>query len=351
MLQNNSSTNQSKVKFTVPPTGNTEEQFVNSLAELSNHCDWLAFTAWGFDKEAFYDSLIWAYTNKEAQDFGHGGNFYRQTWGLPEDFLVRSDPIGRDCDPSQTSVEIHGKLCQIMGYEGLKRVIECIQDTCDRYTITRFDLAIDNCPFTPKQLFDSIDKNHIRSTSQRETLTYYSKPHEVNEAGHLGTSGVNFGNRASARYLRCYDQHGYTRFELEYKEEYAKGACIAYFQTGDLNNTVFGLVRDFIDVLDDDIDNLREQFGTRVDLGQHLADWWAKFTGQVTRVKARAKGTLKSVTLDSITEYLRRQVSSAFSTLVDVGQVAVDDLVDMLMVDGRQKRGNNLKYRVLLDTL
>lgn len=82
-----------------------------------------------------------------------------------------------------------------------------------KLNITRFDFAIDYCPFTPRQVFDSLDSGNYRSKSRPGA--WYP------DTGTGSTAYV--GSRRSDKQMRVYDRRGHTRLELQFRR--VSGFC------------------------------------------------------------------------------------------------------------------------------
>lgn len=315
--------------------------------EVVFHADWTTITAWGLDWQAFYDICVWPYTQTELINQYHGGRWYHETWGTTGGFMIRAKPIDL-ADPDRCTIEIPGGICELMGYQGMQNVLECLRTEVRKFDVSRFDLAADNCPFKPQQLYDDVYENKIRTKTQRTHLRRFDSPFEPDDLGNIGNCGITLGGRQSDRYFRCYDKHGYTRLEIEFKGDYAKKTFIAFLMTGDFSETCLELIRDFIDFLDAPIDELRLKYGTRVDLRAHLAEYWQKFVGAVGRYSTRSKKSAREVAIEDIIQNVRKYLSAPFSMIADFGPLCMDEIISMLMVDGRYRRGRNPKYRGLL---
>jgi replication initiation factor len=133
--------------------------------------------------------------------------------------------------------------------------------------VTRFDLAIDNCPFTPRDVFDALDSGNFRSKSRPGA--WYP------DTGSGSTAYV--GSKKSDKQARIYDRRGPTRFELQYRRIPAFALCheLACLEQEEWHSFVLGVLRSFIEFV---------ERKTNVSESPPLP-WWEEFVGSTSVVR------------------------------------------------------------------
>lgn len=133
--------------------------------------------------------------------------------------------------------------------------------------VTRIDLAIDNCPFSPRQVFDAQDSKNFRSKA---------RPGGWFPDNGTGATAYH-GSKKSDKQLRVYDRRGPTRLEIQYRNKAALALCasLCYLDEDDWVPHAIGIVRDFIDFVDRQ-KNISES---------PLLDWWEDFVGSSGRIR------------------------------------------------------------------
>ena len=320
-----------------------------SFPKPAIHCDYLTLTARGVDWAGIYDTCLFPFLDTELVDQNHGGRFYGSTWRTSLGVTIRCNPYGGD-DNGDTgdrwTLEIPGQACEVIGYEGLCNLYQTLQRE-GSLRVNRLDLAVDNCPFKPSDLNKSAREGAIRTKSHRETVGFRENYAEINEVGGVGTEAFFMGSRESGRYLRCYDKHGPTRFEVEYKAEWADRLAVDFFIDGSPWDTGIGYIRDFVDFLDQDVNELRNK-DKSADLGKHLVGWWAALVNDLGRAGVKLVQTAKEITVKRVQDWIEHQVSAAFSIVVDLGELNINAFTERLMIIGSERRERSNTYKSLL---
>src|SRR5690606_23879499 len=101
--------------------------------------------------------------------------------------------------------------------------------------VSRLDVAVDGCPFTPVDLRDAWRSGQVRTRAKvpddaREDRQWRTSAWRSDPVGDLFTMGA----RSSSQYARCYDSRGFTRLELELKDRTAELAAVQLLD-GDLD--------------------------------------------------------------------------------------------------------------------
>jgi hypothetical protein len=316
----------------------------------SIHCDYLTVTVWGLDWREVYDKYLWPFIQAELVDQGHGGRFYSSTWRSILGVTLRCEPVNKS-EGDHWTLEIPGQACQIVGYENLCELYQSLQREAVKVRVNRVDVAVDNCPFEPYKLHEAAIVGAVRSKSHQETIGYRVNDFELNEAGGVGTQSFTMGSRESGRYLRCYNKHGFTRLEIEFKDDWADRLAVDFFIDCTPWDTGIGYIRDFVDFLAEPLENLRDELGHIKSEGieQFLADWWCELVDFAGRASARLEKSGVVVTIARVKGWLMKQVSAAFSVVADFGGQSLGDFVGELMAVGSVNRERSLTYRPLLE--
>lgn len=203
-------------------------------------------------------------------------------------------------------VEIQGQGCEELG---LRTVAEIRAGLALR--VSRLDLAIDGCPFTPAMLRDEWRAGNVRTRCkvpgdaredrQWRSCDWRSKP-----------TGDRFamGSRTSTQYARCYDDRGFTRFELELKAEAAELAAAQLLDDG-VAPGAFALgalswVRRFVDFVDQD--------STEHASRRPLLPFWEAFCGGVPKARVTLDGVLLR-TVEQVRAWVEYQVAPALAVV------------------------------------
>lgn len=320
----------------VPPADNmgVKNTLASETLPVLFRCDYLRVTAW-------IDPSEWEAVHAENiepklgswVDLEHGGRFYHNVYEAQLGSRLYANPGGAGCDPRQITLELPGKACAFLGWEGIERIYLELKLHSERISVTRLDLAFDQAPFTVSEFWEAINESEIRTYARRDSFKYITMPNSKRENGEKGCGTVYVGTRDSFRFLRVYDQHGFTRCELELHDQKAAQVAVHLFETGcgdeyplDVAaNRAMGHLRDFIDV---------------------NTDWWKTFTAGIVRAYMKLTGkTAQEVSADAVGAWIFKQTAAAFSVVVDVyGK----DIIGVLMQVGRKKRRDNKRYQVIL---
>jgi len=260
----------------------------------------------------------------EFVDLGYGGRFYRGSMEALEGCRLYYDPSGVEV---RCTIEIPGQACERIGHEKLSELYQLAARDC-KLVCSRIDLAFDGWDCCPLDLFDAIEGDRVKTYSDRKTLVIMASPGEVNENGEIGTTSVTLGSRTSKRFMRCYDRHGFTRVELECKEERANLVAADVMTHNEYENAfdcALGHLRDFIEVLE---------------------DWFQ--LGVAGVCPASCKMGAKELDINKIVEYVRK-LSAAFSIAAQMDRLTYSEehFLSEILALGRQKRAENVRYKRL----
>jgi DNA relaxase NicK len=176
-------------------------------------------------------------------------------------------------------VILPGSACSALGLETLLTIASALAARP-----SRIDIAIDGAPFSPKRLYNHICGNEratvVHANTRAQAIEYIES--------HDGAT-CNIGSRESPRFARCYDMHGFTRFEIEYKQAAARAVLASLYKVGldGFAAHAFELLNDFIRVTDQRDEHLERRH-------RATADFWAAFVGMGRRAKLKYSEVITS---------------------------------------------------------
>lgn len=244
-------------------------------------------------------------------------------------------------------VEVNGGACEILGSVKVAEVWAALG-----LRLSRLDVAADNCPFTPEQLFREWVAGNVRTRvkvldpEKMAAKGYTIRPgledvrvHEWHES--MTGCTLDMGSRSSGQYARVYDRRGFTRFELELKGRTAAAAgslVLGRLLTEGVEGfagSVLGLVRRFVDF----VDVSSAEHASR----RELLPFWAAFVAGVEKASL-SLGEVAERTLDDAFEWLERQ---AGPMLALVAAAAPGEALRELVARGRRRWRD--RHRVILE--
>lgn len=288
----------------------------NTGAQLTVH--WLRGGTWaGLD--GVVERLAEATGGGDVEVHGWGRFMYRQHYQLVLGMAVYFDPVADNMPP--VLVDIPGTACEALGLAELRALHVALG-----LQLTRADLAFDDVGFTPRDAAEWVREGNVRCRSQKRKF--------IEDLGGKGDGEtLTLGSRSSSRFLRIYDGRGFTRVELELKEEAARGfGAILAAELDGFASSALGVLRDFVDFVDAEQD-------ANVSRAPLLPSWEA-LVGAVERVKVAVHGRT-APTVERVVHYLEHQVSAMLAVYHDLGH-SVDALVDF----GKQRFQH--RHRALL---
>ena len=273
--------------------------------------------------------LLHAYLEGKLQFEDHGTRFYRKRWTGPFGVSVKSEPkMGR----KHVNVNLTGETCEKLGFERLY-ILTC---SLENVNLSRLDLKIDHCPFTPWHVHDTFMSGQTNTHVQRKkgSVRYFygleDEPFDSEALPELDST-CYIGSPSSDTMWRCYDMHrteeGYriTRLEQQMRRKRADSAWWALvneksgvdMETGevlysprafeqveaDFPAYVVGVMTGHCDFVDRDSDvNV-----SRCD----RIDWWAELVEDTGRVRFPVDKRLPSI--EKAVEWAR-VMAGAFAT-------------------------------------
>ena len=229
------------------------------------------------------------------------------------------------CDPSRLEqkvlILIKGDGCELLGDDVLAKVFDEYfgedENTGEnKGEVTRFDVAIDNCPFTPQQLYEEWRKDNVRTRCKAPDPKKVRVRKGMEGVRTHGWHSNNFGDtlemgsRASTQYARCYDMRGFTRFELETHKGRAHELARCYLRCdGTRGEIAMGAIRDFVDFVD------ANGATRRVDCA--LLSFWHDFVQSVERLATLVSEVVER-TVAKTKEWIENTVSATLYTYVSL---------------------------------
>lgn len=218
-------------------------------------------------------------------------------------------------------VEVEGAGCEVLG---TRRVSDLAVRLGLR--VSRVDLAVDGCPFTPSELRREWFAGNVRTrvkvpdAARLEARGLSIRPglEDVRmHKWHESPTGTTFymGSRASEQFARVYDQRGPVRFELELKGDTAAAAAPMVWEAvaaGNLGPVALGLIRRFVDFVVSDSSCHASR--------RELSGFWARFVEGVERATL-SLGEVTERTLDEVWEWLEHQAGPALALVATAGRI------------------------------
>ena len=195
-----------------------------------------------------------------------------------------------------------GDACESIGYDALMLIFNAVE-----MKATRLDLAVDHCPFTPIDLCSEWERDNVRTNCKTVKKAKPGREH-IRKCKFEGSpTGDTFymGSRQSSAFARCYDERGFTRFELEMKGERAeKAATLILEDSAQLERHTMGMIREFVDFVDAESDANRSRCT--------LLPFWQTFVTKFERVKVQLTPR-PELTLDRNKDWIEGQVAPSLA--------------------------------------
>lgn len=201
-----------------------------------------------------------------------------------------------------------GTACEELGLNRIAAIQTGLQ-----LRVSRFDIAFDNCEFTPAMLRDEWRSDRVRTRAKvpenaRSDRQWRTSDWRENAEGDT----FSMGSRTSNQFARCYDRRGAVRFELELKGEAAAAAAMGLLGLvaigqGDLfGREAMGWVRRFVDFVDPTSDTNTSR--------QTLAPFWETFVAGADKAILQLEGVVTR-TLEDMQRWVERQVAPVLAAL------------------------------------
>lgn len=284
------------------------------------HCDYSALD--------FYRSMLGSVLGEVLLQ-PYQQRMYREVYAN-EFVRVYSKPIQLDkLGKEHFCIEIKGLGCSCLTPDFFNNLHALIVSGI-QINFTRLDLAMDNVPFTVPQfkdaVYEGVSKGEIKLHAKRESFTYIENAYQLQDNGVMGCHTFYIGSRTSGRFVRVYDQHGFTRFETEYKDEWANKVALSIFSESykGWRDLYKGLIKAYIDF-------------------RSMRPWWDAFLEDVEQSDIRVYSA-RALGLERLKRWFTKQVAPSLFAYIAV--CGVDDLLS-LAAKG-EKRGV-VKYKAIME--
>ncbi len=117
--------------------------------------------------------------------------------------------------------EFTGQACDAIVPEYFARMFDFLSASGFRFAIKRIDLAFDEVPFSPLEYYKAIMNEFCTTLAKRESLSIIQAPFALREDGQMGCDTCYIGDKSSMRFIRVYNQRGFTRLEMVCRDERA----------------------------------------------------------------------------------------------------------------------------------
>jgi hypothetical protein len=195
-----------------------------------------------------------------------------------------------------------GDTCDHHGFDQLAYIYQALQ-----MTATRLDLAADHCRFTPSALRRLWLADRVSTVCKPMNDALSHRKEHRTCSWHSSPTGDTFymGSRQSTQMARCYNSRGFTRFEMELKQERAAQTMTALCEGSPLSSTLGAAIAQFVKFVDLD------------DTNRHrctVLPFWQKFlealdnSGAVTRLDPRPDPTP-----EGLINYIEHQVAPSLA--------------------------------------
>lgn len=270
-----------------PPVGNTG-------VEITAGVHWLAGTVLKDSVDSVLDWLA-GWLGESVVVLDRGANGYSEAY-LVGPVKVMANELRPDMG---VFVEVPGAGCDELG-------LSALVELGARLRVSRLDLAVDNCPFTPAEIRDAWRSGHVRTRCKVPDNARADRQWRTSK-WHESATGDTFtmGGRQSLQFARVYDSRGFTRFELELKRGAAQAAFEQVSAAVQGNSEVVGLVvlswvRRFVDFVDRDSDSNVSRAA--------LLPFWEAFIAGAEKARVVLEGAITR-TVDDAWRWLERQAS------------------------------------------
>ncbi|KAA3642795.1 MAG: hypothetical protein DWQ07_19920 [Chloroflexi bacterium] len=306
------------------------------MTEITFKIDWLAITGWGLPSYALelWQEWLSDYLG-DPVPMGFGGRGYKSIGKSLAGAKLYTQPAN---EGNHFHIELPASACDAIPPEQMSRMMQYLAEQEEpenhRFRVTRLDLAWDGVNFTPQDFLEAVENDYIRTLAKRETTRVEQSPMTEKEDGSLGTTTIYLGSRTSTRSIRVYDKRGFTRVELEIRQERADQIARLLLVELPQKWSELGIahLRDYIDVFEND-----EK--------ENLAPWWEELVTGIVRANLKVSDAA-DIELVRLQRWMVTQVAPALSVLMDTVGLRV---LESYVAYGRHKRGD--RYKHLLENI
>lgn len=266
--------------------GDAQPPSSNTGAEITVH--WLRG---GFDQpENEVIALVSELTNGGySESFDWGRMMYMRHHVFVGGLTVYTDPAVHNMP--RVMVDAPGQACEFLGLDRL-RVMFCNAE------LSRADIAFDGAPFSPMEAANWTRAGNVRTRAKRKVFR--------EALGRSSGDTLEIGSRSSEQFVRIYDELGFTRVELELKDNAARGfKSIMLGSVDSFGSDCLGVLRDYLDFVD-------ASSGTNI-CRSPLLPQWAPFTAGLERIVLRLTVRTEP-TVDRVVHWIEHQVAATLFT-------------------------------------
>lgn len=225
--------------------------------------------------------------------------------------------------------ELTGEACDAIAPEYFSHVFDFLTASGFRFAMKRLDLAFDNVPFSPVEFCKAIMNEFCITLAKRESLSIIQQPYGLRDDGQIGSDTCYIGHKSSMRFIRVYNQRGFTRLEMVCRDERAHVVAEDIFkhEYSEWDAVARGHVVQYI--------RFDERFSQ-----------WADFVGTVVSANIKISSA-RVVSLSRMEAWFERQVSVALSVYREVWGDREADIRLKKIIDKAERRDRS-RYSAVL---
>ena len=285
---------------------------------------YLSVTVWCTAKEGemVWDDYFREYLGKLTESKNHERGFKSCLKGILGKMKFDAHNGGKE----YIAFELQGQACEVVPVKIMFLFLRTLSRNW-KYRISRIDLAFDRPGFSVDDFYLALVDGNFKSRATRQSLTCVDSPFQLRDNGEVGCKTVYFGSRSSDRMVRCYNKHGFVRFEFEIKGKWAELVGQRIIENEPLNWGRFGLalINDFMEI--------------------HLS-WWEEFIKGKYEIKLSAY-TAHQISKEKLEKWISRQVAPGLSALVEAnGWEWISDQLE----EAKKRRDKKYDNIVMKDT-
>ena len=282
---------------------------------------WFAFTFFGerLEFDAFYKEFF-SPTFGDFVEQEYGGRGYKIIATTAIGIKLYFDPVSKSAKGNHCHMEIPGAACdclipdvfrEIMTYLTYSRWVNGVLQS-DMFSVKRIDLAFDYVPFTPEEWLTSISGSNVVTLAKRDKIRITNSPFALRENGEQGCMTVYLGTNESDRMIRVYNQRGYTRLEIQMRDERAHLVALDVLLSSPTKwheKALSHLV----------------QF---VNFKENIPDWWFTFINSEKSAELIISSS-RVVGLRKTERWHEKQIATSLSVMAEVeGWVYIENLIE-----------------------
>lgn len=197
--------------------------------QVSTRVHWLTFTIFGMSEDGY--KAIWSeyFSDKLGELVVMNGGIrrgFQETYQALAGAKLYRKPIQYSEKGDYFCIELPGSACDCLTPEQFRELSElqasCIAGHGMVFRVSRLDLAVDHCPFTPRMVYEHEKAGMVRTWARRSSVRWDESPHQAKkDKSSLGTETFYIGAGESQRMIRIYNERGYTRTELQCRDDWA----------------------------------------------------------------------------------------------------------------------------------